>query len=102
MTKSVTIDLETPLEQGDNKIDSLTIRKPAPGELRGLSLSHLLNGDADSHIKLLPRITMPLITEDEIKGGKIDVSDFSAMVNEVIDFLLPPLARASLQKPLMN
>jgi hypothetical protein len=98
MTKSVNVPLETPITDGDNTITSLTVRKPAPGELRGLSLSHLLNGDADSHMKLLPRITSPINTEDEIKSGKIDVSDFSALVNEVIDFLLPPLAKASLQK----
>lgn len=96
MTKSVTVPLETPIQDGETTITSLSIRKPVAGELRGLSVSQLIAGDSDSHTKLIPRITSPLLTEDDIKTGKLDVTDFTAVVNEVVDFLLPLSMRGSL------
>jgi len=96
MVKTATVTLDVPYKDGETEVKSLMIRKPAPGELRGLSMAQLLNGDVDSHLKLIPRVTTPLITEAELTAGKLDTSDFSAVINELIDFLLPPSVRASL------
>ncbi|MDZ4374908.1 MAG: hypothetical protein U1C74_26310, partial [Phenylobacterium sp.] len=59
------VQLEEPIRRGDQVIGMLRLRKPKSGELRGLSLSELLNSDVSAIIKVLPRITSPSITEAE-------------------------------------
>ena len=49
-----TVTLDSPITRGKTTIDSLTLRKPQSGELRGLQLVELLNMDVGTLIKLLP------------------------------------------------
>ena len=81
------IPLDTPLKRGETEITELQLRKPASGELRGLSLSALLNIDAGAVITLLPRITTPTLTTDE--AARLDPADLTACGLEIASFLLP-------------
>ena len=87
MTRIVTVALETPIERGEQKIETLQLRKPGAGELRGLSLTQLLAMSVDEMIRLLPRIAVPIITE--VEAEMLDPADLTACALEVADFLLP-------------
>ena len=81
----VAVALDQPITRGDTKIDSLQIRKPGTGELRGLKLTEVVQSDVDSLIVLLPRITIPNLTEDEV--AQMDLADFVECCNQVAGFL---------------
>ena len=81
------IPLETPIKRGETEITELQLRKPASGELRGLSLSALINMDAGAVITLLPRITTPTLTADE--AARLDPADLTVCAGEIACFLLP-------------
>lgn len=81
-----TVTLDTPIIRGKTSIDSLTLRKPQSGELRGVHLVDLLNLDVASLLKVLPRITSPGITAPEAAG--MDPADLLACGNKVAHFLL--------------
>lgn len=89
-----TVTLDAPIVSGDVTIDQVKIRKPQAGELRGLSLSALLNLDYAALENLLPRITIPTLTKAQIMA--MDPSDFTQLGSEVMDFLLPKGAKAAL------
>ncbi|KFL46051.1 hypothetical protein IL54_1464 [Sphingobium sp. ba1] len=89
-----TVTLDAPIITGDITIDQVKIRKPQAGELRGLSLSALLNLDYAALENLLPRITIPTLTKAQIMA--MDPSDFTQLGSEVMDFLLPKGAKAAL------
>ena len=88
------VTLDAPIVTGDVTIDQVKIRKPQAGELRGLSLSALLNLDYAALENLLPRITIPTLTKAQIMA--MDPSDFTQLGSEVMDFLLPKGAKAAL------
>ncbi|WP_223569389.1 phage tail assembly protein [Pseudomonas sp. BF-R-26] len=81
-----TVTLDTPIIRGKTSIDTLTLRKPQSGELRGVHLVDLLNLDVASLLKVLPRITSPGITAPEAAG--MDPADLLACGNKVAHFLL--------------
>ena len=52
------ITLDTPIQRGENTLNSLTIRSPKKaGHLRGLNTMDIVQMNVDTLIKLLPRIT---------------------------------------------
>lgn len=84
---SARIELSTPLKRGESEITSIDLRKPAAGELRGVSLAALLNIDAGAVLTLLPRITTPTLTAAECNA--LDLADLTAIGLEIASFLLP-------------
>lgn len=82
-----TVTLDQPIQRGEQTITEIALRKPMSGELRGLSLADLLNLDVNSLIKLLPRISQPTLTEQEI--GRMAPADLSQLGAKVSGFLLP-------------
>lgn len=90
--KSVTLD--TPLRRGEQDITILTVRKPNSGELRGVKLQALMETDVDSLIRVLPRITMPSLTAQEIQN--MDPADLYSLATEVTLFLLPREVRSAI------
>lgn len=92
--KAVSITLETPIERKGGAIKCVQLMKPTTGDLRGLLLAELLQFKTDAIIKLLPRITVPTISEPEIAA--MDPADTVTMAMEVADFLMPRAAMASL------
>jgi len=85
------VDLDTPIVRGSTTIAQVVVRKPASGELRGLTIGALSQGDVDQVTKLLPRITIPALTLQEVKA--LDPADFTQFTGEVLDFLLPSAAK---------
>ena len=93
MTKKIIysdpVKLAEAIERGTGdkkqKIESVKIRKPMSGELRGLRLVDLANADVSSMITVIPRISEPALTEQEL--SEMDPSDFSNLAIEVVGFL---------------
>lgn len=82
---SAPIPLDQPIERGEEKITSVQIRKPAAGELRGLKIIDIAQGDVDANLDLLPRITLPPLTAHEI--GEMDAADMVVLINTAANFL---------------
>ncbi|MGR3897116.1 phage tail assembly protein [Pseudomonas sp. 1176_21] len=81
-----TITLDTPIIRGETSITSIILRKPASGELRGVSLIDLAQMDVLALRKVLPRITTPTLTDIEI--GRMDPADLLQCGVAVGSFLL--------------
>ncbi|WP_312692665.1 phage tail assembly protein [Kosakonia sp.] len=86
-----TITLETPLKRGEQNITVITLMKPNAGTLRGVSLAAVANAEVDALIKVLPRITSPSLTEQEVSA--LDLVDMVALAGKVVGFLSPASAR---------
>lgn len=92
LTMSVTIThkevtLDQPIARGKESVTKVTLRKPKAGELRGLSLSDLLNLDVNAISTVLPRISSPMITKDEVLN--MDPADLVQIGGEISNFLVP-------------
>lgn len=85
--KFATVTLDEPIERGDQTITEVKVRRPNTGELRGLNIADLVQMNVDATSKLLPRITMPGLTPNEI--AELAPSDFTQLGMEVQDFLVP-------------
>lgn len=85
------ITLDTPIIRGEQKIEQVTLRKPMSGELRGVTLSDLAQMDVLALRKVLPRISMPSLTEHEI--GRMDPADLLQCGVAVASFLLTRSAK---------
>ncbi|WP_458379196.1 phage tail assembly protein [Pseudomonas chlororaphis] len=81
-----TVTLDTPIKRGNSTIDTITLRKPQSGELRGVHLAELLNLDVATLIKVLPRISSPSITAPE--AASLDPADLFACGSKIAGFLL--------------
>jgi hypothetical protein len=81
-----TVPLDTPIMRGDQTIASLQLRKPAAGELRGLTMSDLAKLDVSTVLKILPRISIPMISEAE--AAAMPPEDLFACSTEIGSFLL--------------
>lgn len=85
------VTLDAPLQRGENMIETVTIRKPMAGELRGVSLIELMQMDVLALRKVLPRITTPTLTDLEI--GRMDPADLVQCGVAVSSFLLSKSAK---------
>ena len=83
---SKTITLDSPIKRGDQSITSVTLRKPSSGELRGLNLTDILQMDVNSLKKVLPRITSPILTEQDIDS--LDPADLVDLGSSIALFLV--------------
>ncbi|WP_055128406.1 phage tail assembly protein [Pseudomonas mediterranea] len=86
-----TITLDTPIIRGKSVIESITLRKPQSGELRGVHLVDLLNMDVATLFKILPRISTPSITAPE--AANLDPADLLACGSKIAGFLLQKSAK---------
>lgn len=91
MSKSNTITLDQPIKRGDSEITSVELRKPVSGELRGLTLTDLLQMDVNALQRILPRISTPTLTEME--AAALDPADLVQFGSMVAGFLLPKAAQ---------
>lgn len=97
--KIVTVPLEQPLKRGEEKIESLQLRKPDAGSLRGLSMIDLVKMDTTAIAKLLPRISQPALIDAEV--AELDPADLFAIGVEISDFFMTAAdrERAAFLKP---
>ena len=89
------ITLETPIKRGSLTIDKVTLRKPTSGELRGVSLTELLQMKVDALQAVLPRITQPMLHKQEM--ASLDPADLVNLGSVVIGFLLTKEQKADFQ-----
>ena len=89
---SKTITLDTPIKRGDNDITEIALRKPSAGELRGVTLTDLLQMDVAALTKVIPRISDPALAEAEV--ARMDPADLVQIGGKVAGFLLQRSARA--------
>lgn len=94
--KFSTITLEEPLQRGETAIDKLTLRKPMAGELRGLSLQDLLTSEVSTILQLIPRISDPILNDDEAR--RIDPADFAQIAGTIRGFFLTKAEQATLDR----
>ncbi|MCM2131458.1 phage tail assembly protein [Larsenimonas rhizosphaerae] len=85
------IELDTPVVRSGETINSLTLRKPTAGELRGVNLSDVLQLQTDALIKLIPRLSNPSLTEHEVRN--MDPADLVQCGGEIAGFLLTKRAK---------
>jgi hypothetical protein len=93
MSSSKTVTLETPIKRGEQTIESISVRKPQGGELRGVSLVNLLNMDYGALEIVLPRITTPALVKQDVIA--MDPADLVQLATEVSGFLLTRQAKES-------
>ena len=86
------VALEEPIVRGEQTIDSVQVRKPGAGELRGTKLTDLLQMDVAALQLVLPRVTQPTLTSPDI--AKLEPADLLALGGELVNFLLPKSERA--------
>jgi hypothetical protein len=80
------VQLDEPIKRGDQVIEVITLRKPKSGELRGLSLQEILNLDFNSLQVLLPRISSPTLTKQDV--ANMDTADLTAVGTELVGFFV--------------
>jgi hypothetical protein len=81
-----TITLKKPLKRGETEITQFEMREPTAGELRGIRLTDLLNGDVEAVITVLPRITSPILQQHELAG--LGAKDLGEISGQLMDFFV--------------
>lgn len=89
---SDSVTLDNPITRGDTSIDTITIRKPKTGDLRGLSLAEVMQIDVNAMIKLIPRVSSPALTERDV--ADLDLSDMTKLCTAVVNFFASPSDRS--------
>ena len=84
------VTLDSPVQRGEQKIEKVTVAKPNAGTLRGVSLASLAQSDVDALIKVLPRMTYPALTTQELTA--MNLPDMLSLAAKVIGFLSPASA----------
>lgn len=90
-----TVTLDQPIKRGDQTIDTVTLRKPQAGALRGIKLTELLNLDVAALQLLLPRITTPTLTPQDV--AVMDPADITELGVQVADFFVRKSTREAYQ-----
>ena len=89
-----TVQLDTPIKRGKTEIAEIVLRKPQSGALRGTRLQAIMDMDVGAMMTIIPRISTPALTAQEM--AEMDPADLTALSIEVVLFLLPKSALASL------
>jgi hypothetical protein len=82
-----TVQLEQPIQFGSNTITEITIRKPNVKALSGVSLQAIYQHDVNALIKVLPRVTTPPLTAQQVLD--LDPVDFAQLGGHLVTFLYP-------------
>ncbi len=86
MTNLNTVTLSTPIKIDGKDVQDITLSKPSAGQLRGLKLTEVLQMDVDAHIQLLPRITQPPLSPQQI--SELDPADFTDLAGKATLFFV--------------
>lgn len=93
--KNPSITLDEPIKRDKQAIESISIRKPKSGELRGINLADLLQMNTDAIMKVTPRVSDPTITIQEAEA--LEPADLLKIGAAIASFLLPKEVQNSLQ-----
>lgn len=83
--------LDQPITRGSTEITEILVRKPNAGELRGTQIANLLQMDVTALTLVLPRITQPILTKQDVE--QMDLGDFTQLAMVLSGFLLPRTQR---------
>lgn len=83
MTKTVT--LAQGILRGENRITDITVRKPLTKQLRGVSISRLIEMNADDWQIVLPRVTTPKV--DKVDFAQMTVTDFTKLCSTAAELM---------------
>ena len=64
--KDNTLTLSKAVTRDGKPVTAITLREPSAGELRGIKLFDLVQGNTGALIDLLPRISTPTLTKQEV------------------------------------
>jgi hypothetical protein len=81
-----TYTLDEPIVRGNQTITQVTLRRPKSGELRGVTLSDLVNLDVTALSRVLPRISSPTLTELDV--ANLDPADLVQLGGIFSGFLM--------------
>lgn len=81
-----TVALEEPFARGDTMIESITLRKPKAGELRGVVLQDIMRAEIGSVLNLLPRISDPILTVQE--ANELSSADIAECAGTISGFFM--------------
>lgn len=93
-----TVTLSAPVKIDGKDETKITLRKPKSGELRGLKLAEILMMDVDSMIKLLPRVSVPPLSEFQV--ADLEPEDLTALSTKVTSFFVNKTQAAQIQASL--
>jgi hypothetical protein len=91
-----TITLDAPIRRGELEIATVQLRKPKAGEMRGLQLQSLMQGDVNAVLALIPRISIPSLIAAEVEA--LEADDFAAMTGAVSGFFMSKADRQILMR----
>ena len=77
-----------------SSVESVTLRKPRAGELRGVQLAQLMMMDVAALQTVLPRISTPTLTAHDV--GNLDPADLMELALKVQGFFMTKAERESL------
>lgn len=98
MNKENVITLDNPVKRGEQVIEQVTLMKPNAGTLRGVSLAAVANSEVNALIKVLPRMTAPMLTEQEVAA--LELPDLVALAGKVVGFFVAELGAVTFPKNL--
>ena len=82
-TKNIHLDFG--FQRGENKVTEITLVKPHTGHCRGLSLKDVLSFEINALAVLLPRITLPAMTAQEVYS--LELMDTLKIAEGITGFL---------------
>lgn len=85
------VTLDKPIKRAGQMIEQVTLIEPNAGTLRGVSLAAVAQSEVDALIKVLPRMTYPALTEQELSA--MALPDMLTLAAKVIGFLSPASAQ---------
>lgn len=89
------IPLIDPVRRGDTAIETIRLRKPRAGELRGLSLQDVIQTDFVALLTLIPRISEPPLTVEEC--DRLDPADFAEIGGTIRGFFMTKAERQAME-----
>lgn len=87
VTKLNSVPLSKPVTIDGEEVEEITLRKPYPGELRGLAMTDVLRMETDALLKLLPRITQPPLSPQQL-SAEIEPEDFMELATKTLLFFV--------------
>jgi len=90
-----TVTLSEPIVRGETTIETLTIRKPRSGELRGLTLQDVLSTDVSAILKLIPRVSEPPLTSEE--ADNLEPEDLAEIGGTLRGFFMTQAERQAIE-----
>jgi hypothetical protein len=83
-TKLNSVTLSAPLKIDGTEEKVISLRTPKAGELRGLKLTDLMQMDVQALMVVLPRITQPPLSGDQV--ASMSVVDLTRFGTKIIGF----------------